>query len=449
MSVQPPSPGVEKNIVFPEIEEGRLSNGLRILVVSNSRLPRISVKLFFPVGRISNPDDNLSLASLALELLKSGTQGRSAEEISDLMDQHAIQFKTDVLMEHAYMSMTLLEDHVETALDLLSDLVLNPIFSGKELEKVKIRWRSQIIAQRSQPGFLADESVAKTFYPDHPYSRVSITEKDLKRSTSEKVAQMYREHFAPSRAFLLFTGRVNLEQAVEWAEQFLGIWEGEPVELPDFPEPATVEQRIVNLIHRPHSVQSQILIGSKGLPKDDPDFISLKMANQVLGGGASARLFLNLREDKGYTYGAYSRLKSFCSDGILLAGASVRSEVTVESVEEVLKELQFMREKVAKKEELDRAQSELIGSFIRQMESPISVGELEVERRFNRLPEDYYRNFIPALRQTDLDSVLQMAKRFFDPERTVITVVTDRGKVEDDLGAFGKLRVFDTEGNRI
>jgi predicted Zn-dependent peptidase len=173
------------------------------------------------------------------------------------------------------------------------------------------------------------------------------------------------------------------------------------------------------------------------------------VANQILGGGASSRLFLNLREEKGYTYGAYSRLKSYRSDGLFLAGASVKTEVTLECIEETLQEMEQLYEKPPGEEELARCQQELIGSFIRQMETPASVGALELDRRMHDLPEDYYSTFIPKVRSIGKESVVEMAQRFFDPQRLVITVVADRDRVESELAQLGELRVYDTDGNLI
>ena len=216
-----------------------------------------------------------------------------------------------------------------------------------------------------------------------------------------------------------------------------------------YPEPSAIEHRLICLIHRPHSVQSQFLVAGRTLPQGDPDSITLKVANQILGGGGSSRLFLNLREDKGYTYGAYSRLKSYRNAGLFLAGASVKTEVTLESIEETLKEMDQLHERPPGDNELARCQQEIIGSFIRQMETPASVGALELDRRLHDLPEDFYSTFIPKVRSIGKETVVEMARRYFDSQRLVIAVVADREKVENELGRLGELRVYDTNGELL
>jgi len=444
-----PEPATEKNIRYPAIQESRLENGLRILAVQDDHLPRVFLSLVFPVGRAFNPDDNLSLVSLAMELTKSGTGNRSASEISDLIDQLAIDYDSDVLMEHSFIGMTFLEKELEAALGLLADTVLEPTFPQEELEKVQIRWKSHLIAQRSQPEFLANERIFKTLYENHPYSRISMTPEHLEQVTRDSVKNIYQSRFSPSDAYLLFAGPVDSVTATDLGNRFLGEWAGTETPVIRFPEPPVIDHRFICLIHRPHSVQSQFLVAGRTLPQGDPDSITLKVANQILGGGGSSRLFLNLREDKGYTYGAYSRLKSYRNAGLFLAGASVKTEVTLESIEETLKEMDQLHEQPPGDEELARCQQELIGSFIRQMETPASVGALELDRRLHDLPENFYSTFIPKVRSINKESVVEMARRFYDSQRLVITVVADREKVEKELGRLGEVRVFDTDGELV
>ncbi len=444
-----PPPGTEKNISYPEIPDQQLSNGLRILVVPDDRLPQMFLTLVLPAGRVSNPDDNLALVSLTAEMVKNGTHSRSAQDISDFVDRRAIEYQSEVLMEHSFLSMTFLEDQMEPAFELLTDMVSNANFPEDELEKTKVRWKSDLIDQRSQPSFLANECTFRMFYPHHPYAKVSMTAEHLEQTQRESVQETYQHHYGPGNAHLLMAGPFDGNRAVELGNRFLGSWANGKTPSVSYPRPADLDGRFVCLIHRPHSVQSQILVAGRTLPRLDPDAIALKVTNQVLGGGASARLFLNLREQKGYTYGAYSRLKSYRYDGLFMAGASVKTEVTRESIEEIFKELEGLRERLPEEKELERCQQELIGSFIRQMETPASIGVLELDRRIHELPTDFYRNFIPEIRGVTAEKVVEMARRFFDPNRSVVTVVADRERVEEELRGIGELRVYDINGTPL
>lgn len=447
--MQSPAPAKEKNINYPEIQESQLENGLQVLAVQDDRFPRAFLSLVFPVGKIFNPDDNFSLVSLAVEMMRSGTESRSANEISHFIDRLAINYDSDVSMEHSFIGMTFLEKELESAVALLADIVLKSTFPEDELEKIRVRWQSHLIAQRSQPDFLANERLFKTLYANHPYSKISITSEHLTGVTQKVIETFYRSHFSPRDAFLLFAGPVDLGTATNLGNHFLGEWGNKEILPIQYPKPSAIDSRLICLIHRPHSVQSQLLVAGRALPKDNPDYIALKVVNQVLGGGANSRLFLNLREDKGYTYGAYSRLKSYRSDGLFLAGASVKTEVTLQCVEEILKEINQLHTAPPKKDELARCQQELIGGFIRQMETSASVGTVELNRRIHGLPKNFYSTFIPKIRDIGEDTALEIAQRFFDPEKLVVTVVADRNKVESKLAQMGELHVYDTEGNLL
>ena len=444
-----PAPGIERNIVYPTIPQGRLENGLCILSVTDNRLPRVSVQLAVKAGYVCNPSENLALVPLAVDLIKEGTATRSSAEIADFMDRWAIDYQSDVSMEHSLLSVTALNDYLEPALELLSDVVLNPRFPDEEFRKVKIRWRSELMAQRSQPNFLAHERTYQILYPGHPYSKVNVTPEHLGKVERESLREVYRQFYLPQNAYLLFAGPVELSQAKDLAQHYFGGWKGRPVPSLTYPATEVLKSPVVCLIHRPGSAQSTIVVSGRALPKTHTDLIALKVANQVLGGGGTARLFLNLRENKGYTYGAYSRLQSYREEGLFWVEASVKTESTVESVSEILMELVQMGLSAPNKKELKRCQSELVGAFIRQMETPDSVGRLEINRQVHQLSQDFYREFIPRVSEVSQDQVVEISRRIFDPQRVAITVVADRELVELGLQELGELSIYDTQGNRM
>lgn len=437
-----------QNVAYPEVAEQALSNGLRVLTVYDDRLPRISLQLALAAGRAHSPDDNLAAFPAALELLREGTRRRSSLEISDLLDHWAIHYETDLSMEHVLISAVVLEPYLEQALDLLSEIISQASFPAQELEKLRRRWRSILSAQRSQPDFLAHERTFHTFYPGHPYAKVSIPLEHLEKTDRDAVEGAYRRFFAPHHAWLLLAGPVHSGPALDCAERFFGRWEPREFAAPEWPSVPPWERRSVGLVHRPYSAQSRIMVGIRTLPRPHPETLPLKLVNQVLGGGGSARLFLNLREARGYTYGAYSQLKAYRQDGLLLASANVNSQVTSEAIQEVLKEMEAMRQAPPSREELGRCQAELIGAFLRRTETAASVGELELHRRIYGLPEDYYETFIPRLRAATVEEVWDLSRRLLDPQRVLITVVADRAQVEKDLRQFGDVRVYDTLGNQ-
>ncbi len=449
MTAKAPKPGEIEPVDYPDIPEVVLDNGLRVLVVEERRLPRISIRLAWPIGTAWNPDENLSLAELSVDLLKEGTTSRSSVDIADFTDQLAIQYGEEVSMEQAHLSVSVLDQYVGQAMELLSDLVLRPTFPEEEFQKVKARWQSHVLSQRSQPDFLAEESAYRIFFGDHPYAKVSIPSEHLAQTERDQIHDFYKTLFGPDQALMVFAGSVNLEQAATLAERYLGQWKTKETQSLSYPALPELDRRQVSLVHRPHSAQAVISVAARALPRSHADAIPLQLANQVLGGGGSARLFLNLREEKGYTYGAYSSLRSYRKEGLMMATANVRSEVCAEAVQETLAEMGRMRQEPPEANELQRCLAERVGAFIRGMESPASVGLLEVSRRLHNLPEDYYRTYLPKLKEVTAEKILETARAYIDPSRTVVTVVADREQVEEKLSDLGTLTVYDTEGNTI
>lgn len=446
---QPPPPATVKNIQYPAIPSRQLDNGLTLLVIEDRHLPKVSIRLACPVGRVGGPDDNLAVAELGPELVKEGTESRDSRQISESMDQWAIQFESEVFMEYTLFSMTVLEDQLNNGLDLLSDMVLHPVFPEAEVEKLKVRWRSNLVAQRSDPGFLANERTFHTLFAGHPYSRVSIPLSHLEQCGRDSIQDFHRRHIVPEGSFLVLAGAIGEERAWELARKFFGSWGGAAAAKVQFPAPPALKARRVSLVHRPHSVQARIMVGQHALPQGDPGVRTLKVANQVLGGGGSARLFLNLREDKGYTYGAYSVIRSYGRDGVFMALADVRTEVASQSIGEVLKELEGIRKSAPGEQEMARARAELTGSFIRQLQTPGRIASLELNRRLYRLPEDHYRNFIPDIQNISAESVLEISREVFDPEHALLTVVGDRALLEEPLSRLGTVEIYDVAGNPI
>jgi predicted Zn-dependent peptidase len=449
MNSVPPPPDQTPNVSIPTIPQILLKNGLTVVCVQDKHLPRITVRLALPIGRTSDPVESRGLAQMVLEMLKEGTHSRSSQEIAESLDQLAIDFECDVSMEHCVVAMTMLSDQLQDGLRLLGDIVSNPSFPEVEFEKVRARWRGNLLSQRADPSFLANERIFEEIYGSHPYSRTSIPIENLDLFSCEMLKEFFRTRFSPEGAYLLLAGAINLDQAVAVAEEFFGGWtRARPVEI-EFPLVRRPEEPLFALVDRPHSAQTKILTAVRTVRQSDPSHFAIKLANQVLGGSASARLFLNLREEKGYTYGAYSFQKNYKMDGLVLASANVRTEHARESVEEIFKESDRMGRQLAEERELARSKAEIIGSFIRQLETPGSIGSLEVLRLLMELPEDHYSNYIPSIRALKAEDVLSVSDRYLKSCQMVTTLVGDRKSLEEQIQDMGRVRVYDVQGSRL
>lgn len=442
-----PAADLLTDVRYGEIEESTIDNGLTVLVVPDYRFPVVSVQLGLQAGKIHNPDSSSALVQLTLEMLKEGTRSSDSRKLAEELDYWAIQYSADAFVEGSVLSVSVIEPHLERALDLLSEMVLEPLFPEEELEKVRERWRSYLIGQRSQPEYLAEERLYRSVYPGHPYGKTIVGIPDIYAADRASLQAVHDSYVTPDGALLLFAGPISLAQAESLARKYFGTWTRRPFPsleigpVPPFPSPGTL------VVDRPGSVQTKILLALRALPANHPDYVPLKMYNQVLGGGASARLFLKLREEKGLTYGVYSRLKAYQTDGLLLASASVRSDGAGEASRDILSELARLRRELPGAEEVARSQSEIIGAFIRQLETPAGVGSLELRRRLNRLPKDYYRNLVPNVRAVTPEKIRELASSLLDPESRVLVAVGDRSRLLPQLKPFGESLVFDVNGS--
>lgn len=449
MRKSPPPPEKVRNVGYPPVQSSLLKNGLTVLTVEDAYLPRVTVLLAVPVGRANDPNDRPGLCQLTLETLKEGTGSKNALEIAGEFDRLAIDFDAQVSMEYSVLTLKLLEDKLETGLRLLSEVLLNPKFPEKEVEVVKNRWKSHLIAQRSDPSFLATERLAEEAFKSHPYSRVSIRPKNLNRVTRQDLIEFHQAELSPRGAFFLFAGAIEHEQARQLSDRVFGNWHNKSPSVIEYPPLKKICRKQLFLIHRPGSVQSTIQVGFRTITRLSPDFLKLKLANQALGGGASSRIFMNLRERKGYTYGAYSSVRAYRHHGFLVVSTNVRAETARESLDEIFAEMNRLCEEEPSQEEFKRCQSEIIGGFLRRMELPGSIGQMELTRRLMGLPRDYYRNFVPNLNAVTSQDASDTFKKLSDPRETLTVIVGDRNVVGESLQSFGDLTILDADGNVI
>ena len=419
-----------------------------MICVEDDHLPRVSVTVGLPVGRAHEPEVPRGLLQMSLQMLKEGTSSRSSRQIAEQLDRLAANFDSDLYMEHAGITLSCLKEHLASALEIFADLILRPAFPQEELDKLLTRWRSLLVAQRADPGFLANERLFMGLFPEHPYSRISVPPEHLNLIQRSTIRDFYLRYSRVRGMIILFSGSISIGRAEELVHRSFPHLNGNPA--PGFELPAAGAGGVqVLLVDRPESAQAKILVGMQGLRRADPNYHLLQLANQILGGGGSARLFLKLREQKGYTYGAYSSLNGYTQAGVLVSGTSVRTETTVEAVTDIFEEMRGLREYPPSAAELERCKAELIGSFLRRLETPASIAALEATRRLTALPAEYYREFIPRIQSVTARQVQEAAAKYLRPEESLVVVVGDRRVLESELARFGPVSVFDAAGQRL
>jgi zinc protease len=328
-------------------------------------------------------------------------------------------------------------------------VLINPSFPQAEIDRYTARTKGQFINQRTQPGFLAQERIAKAIFGDHPSSRVSPSPAALDALSRDALVAFHKAHYAPDRAILAVAGDVTFDQAKSKAEANFAAWKKTGAEIPAQAPPAAQAGSAIMMVTRPNSVQTSIRVGALSLERTSPDYDALSVANQVLGGGPTGRLFLHLREDKGYTYGAYSGFSGTRIPGSWSAFTDVRSEVTDPALTDLMDEIRQMREVPVPEAALADTKKALVASFALSLENPNAILQNYIDRYIYKLPADYWDTYPARINAITAADVQRVAKQYWAPDRLQIVAVGDAAKVEPALKKLGTVQAFDSEGKPI
>jgi predicted Zn-dependent peptidase len=439
-------------VKLPRPEEAELPNGIHLMVLQDRRAPLVSVQLSIRgAGGYYDPADQIGLAQFTAAVMREGTRSRSSTEISEQLERIAAQLNVTAAMssEDATMTASSLTEHVDVVLDLMADVLLNPAFAADEFNRYKTQRRAQLLQQRAQAGFLAQERYSMVMAGDHPDGRVSPTVATLDETTRQDLAKFHRERYVPDYAVIAIAGDISMADAMKKVNARLGAWKKAGVRAPQVADPAALTRAGVYLVERPTSVQTNLVVGTQAIKRTDPDYYALTVMNKVIGGGPTGRLFRNLRETKGYTYGAYSSIDAPRFRGTWTASTEVRTEVTDAALTDLLDELRRARDVRVPAQELADAKRSLVASFALTLESPQTLLNNAVTRYRYGLPNDYWDRYperIMAIRDADVQA---MARKYLDPSRIQVVAVGNGEAIARALRKLGSVEVYDAEGRKI
>jgi len=287
---------------------------------------------------------------------------------------------------------------------------------------------------------------AKVMYGSHPASRISLNADEIQKINPEVLKQFHSVYYRPNNAIFAIVGDVNPAEIVSKLGKVFGTWERADVPKTTIPSVAESGAAKIYLVNRPSSVQTNLILGNLSIERSNPDYYALDVMNQVIGGGASARLFLNLREDKGYTYGAYSGLSALKYRGTFRANTEVRTDVTKGSMDELMYEIKRIRDERVPQDEFDRAKRTIIGSFALQLESPQALLNNIMTQKLYGLPADYWDTYTQKIAAITPEDVQQVARKYVDLSRLQIVAVGDASKIAEVMKQYGTVEIYDTEG---
>lgn len=446
---EPPPSGEIRDVRFPPIARATIASGLELNTVELHQLPVVYVRLVVNSGGETDPANLPGLAQLVAAMLEEGTRTRSSAELAETVEFLGADLSAASDEENVYVMMRALRDHLDEALEIVADVAMNPAFSNTELRKLKKRELDRLALMANDPGFLSSREFYKALYGDHPYARVDTTPEAVRRVSRTDLSRWHRTHFVPNNAFLVVTGDVTPDQVKTAAERAFGRWRPGTVPEPTYAEPPARDGRTVIVVDRPESVQSVISIGNLAVPRSSPDYVPLLVANQVLGGSAASRLFMDLRERRSLTYGAYSGVGERVQVAPFRARAAVRNEVTSEAMTAFFEHLQRITTEAPPEEELAAAKRYLVDSFPLQIDTPGKIADLVAELRIFGLPDEYWDQYRSSVRAIAPNEALTAARQHILPDRALVVVVGRAADVVPVLRQYGPVQVVDTQGRPV
>ncbi len=440
----PPEAGKPPKVKLGDYESFTLDNGLKVFVVENHKIPKISLQLQVDRDPVKE-GDAVGYVDMAGKLLRAGTENRDKAEIDEAVDFIGATLNTS--SKEIFASS--LVKHKKKLFEIFSDVLLNPTFPKEQLEKQKKQTISNLASQEEDANAIADRVGRVLRYgKDHPYGEVK-TEESVKKITVDKLKEYYNTYFKPNTSYLAIVGDITKEKAKPLVKEYLGGWEKGQVPKHNYDEPKAPEDRTVAMVHKSGAVQSVINVTYPiDLEPGSKDAIKADVMNSVLGGGVfSGYLMQNLREDKGYTYGARSSISKDPRVGEFTANASVRNEVTDSSVVQFLKEMKRIRNEKVDPEHVEMVKNVMNGNFARSLEKPRTMARFALNIERYDLPKDYYDTYLEKLSKVDAQDVQKMAKKYIRPARSYVLVVGDENEVGDKLKKFGKYERYGIYGD--
>lgn len=438
---RPPSTPELPVYKLPPVVAHRLGNGLEVLLVRDDRLPLVHLRLGFAAGSKYDPAGLWGLSETTAALLTEGTTHRSARQIAEEVTDLGATLRADSGADTLVLEGSVLAENLTRFLDLLADVARNANFPEEEVQLRKQNRKQELLAQRALADYLAQQKLAQVVFGEHPYAHQEPTPESIDRLDREALAGFRDQRLRPNQAVLVMVGAIPPpEETLRLLEAKLGDWEARPAP----PPPATripPPRRSLTLVDRPGSVQADLRIGRVAVTRSDPDYFPLLVATTILGGGASSRLFMTIREQKGYAYDAHSALHAFKDAGMAEVVTQIRNEVLPEALRAVLDQMQRIAREPVTEQELTATRNYLSGVFVIRLETRQGLAAQLAATRLLGLPLEYLETYTLRVRAAEAEAVRQAAARYLAPDHAALVVVGDAKKIRPALEKFGELRV--------
>jgi zinc protease len=426
----------------------KLPNGLTLILIEDHKLPTVNFTMWVAPGELGDPTGLPGLASFTADMLREGTARRTSQQIASEADSLGATLNATAAFGASYTAINAggLIGDAEHILDLLSDIVLHPAFAPGELAQYKRRQEAAIEQRAATPAFLAQQAMRRALYVEGPLAVASPSRESIEAVTPADLRKFHEQNYRPGNALFGVIGDFKTDDMKALVSKQFDAWTGgaeAPVKAPNL---AASPAAKITLVDRPGSVQTFLLAANRTIPRNDPDFYALAVMNQVLGGGPQARLFLDLREEHSYTYGAYSRVSSEIYPGTWDASAAVRTPVTGGSMERFVYEFKQIRDQPVPAKELDDARRTIVAGFALSLERPADLLRNILEIQHFVLPADYWDKYPDRIAAVDAAQVQAAAKKYIDLDHMQWIAVGDSKEIRDVMAKYGSVTVVNAEG---
>ena len=435
------------SVTFPDAITTTLPNGLRIYVLPTKKQPTVTYRLLIKSGDIFD-GAKPGLADLTANMLNKGTEELTADEFAKKTDFIGASVEASSSDDSLSIMAVGLAKYSGELLEFMRDLVLRPAFRPDELDKEKVKAVSNLVQKKMEPADLASRLRDKLLYGSHPYGAYATPE-SVQSITRDDLVKFQQAYFLPNNATLIVVGDVDPAAIQSRIKGVFGDWKSNPTPKLDLPAFPPIKGISFHLVDRPSSVQSNVVVSAAGVPRNNPDTPELSVINSVLGGGMSGRLFANLREKHGFTYGSYSTFNLKRLGGSFSATAEVRNAVTAPAITEILNELNRITSEPIPETEVDRQKSYLSGNFLLSLESEQRTAERLQEIDLYGLPEDFYKHYAQRITEVTPEKATELAKKYIDPKDLVIVVVGAAKEVLPQLQTLGAVTVYNTDLKKV
>ena len=444
-----PAPAVK----FPDVQEFTLSNGLKVILAQRTTVPVVSMNLVMDAGFAADQTTKPGTARLAMNMIREGTKTRNSIQISDELLNIGASLNSYSTLDNSNITMTALKSNFDKSLDLYTDVLLNPTFPEKDLERLKREQLLTIKQEQSQPVGMALRVLPKLIYGEgHAYSNPfsgSGTEESVAAITRNDLVKFHQTWFAPNTSTLLVVGDITADELKKKLETKLAGWKQRTVPTKNIGNVTASAKKKVFIIDKPDALQSTVIAGQLAPSGQSQDWVNMDMMNRILGGEFTSRINMNLREDKHWSYGAFSFMIDAKGQSMFIGFAPVQTDKTAESAAELKREIsEFVGAKSATIDEFNKVQTNAVLQLPGGWETNAAVlGALEEQVKYNR-GKDYWTNYANKIRNLTLQDIHNASKKVINPDQMTWLIVGDRKKIEESIRKLnlGEIHFIDTEG---